>query len=159
MTVTVASFRQNYTEFQDVARFPASGIQYYLTVAAILLSPAKWQTLLDVGIELFIAHNVSLESKARDEGQNGGQPGGMTGPVSAQSVDKVSITYDSNAGIDLKAGHWNLTIYGVRFYRLANQLGMGPMTIGGMGCPDPLSSAGAFSGPWYSQIPNPSNSG
>ena len=85
---------------------------------------------LDVAAELFAAHNLTLEVRAQAESKNGGIPGQQVGPVNSKSVDKVSIGYDTGSGIEADAGHWNLSIYGTRFIRLAKMFGAGPIQIG-----------------------------
>ena len=90
-------------------------------------------TAYDFASELYVAHNISIERRAQDEANTGGVPGTTTGPISAKSVDKVSISYDVAAAIIDGAGDWNLTIYGTRFARLVRMFGMGPLTIVGSG--------------------------
>lgn len=148
MTVTIASFRQDFPEFDDSSLYPDSGITYYLNLAGLLLNVQRWSTILDFGTAMFVAHNLVLERKAQAEAENGAPPGVSTGPVSSKSVDKVSISYDTTAGLDEGAGHWNETIYGKRFIHLARMIGTGPLQIG-IGCSNnPLSSANAWAGPY-----------
>jgi len=143
--------------------FPDSGIAYWLQIAGLLLNQQRYglpaaavtpptarnpNTMNDIATELFIAHNLALEARARQEAANGGVPGAMTGPVTAKAVDKVSVSYDTGAGIEHEAGHWNLTIYGVRFIELAKLFGMGPITVAG--CGGPLGSAWGGPYPWPS---------
>lgn len=154
MTVTVASFRGHFVEFADAERYPNAQVAYWLQVAGLLLNVQRWGRTLDLGTELFIAHNTSIERIAMDEAGNGGVPGVTKGPVNSESVDKVSVGYDVASGIELDAGHWNNTIYGTRFIRLARMHGAGPIQVG-MGCPlSPLSSANAWYGPWAWNFPN-----
>jgi hypothetical protein len=147
MAVTVASFRQNYPEFASVAKYPLSGFTYYANLAGLLLNATRWGNLIDVGTELFIAHNLAIEAQAQAAAASGSPPGISAGPISAKSVDKASVNYDTNAGLEQDAGHWNLTTYGTRFIKLARMAGAGPVQIGANGCVPPLSSAGAWPGP------------
>lgn len=147
MAVTEESFRQHYPEFQSKDRFPDGAITYYITLAGLLLSSARWSTLLDLGTELFIAHNIALERRAQDEAAKGAVPGQTTGPVNAKGVGPVSVGYDTANGIVQGAGHWNLTIYGTRFMELVSMFGAGPIQIG-IGSTPPLSTQGAWYGPW-----------
>lgn len=155
MTVTVSSFRQHYTEFASGIVYPTTDIQYYLTLAGTVLNASRWASLLDLGTELYIAHNIALEARARKEAANGAPPGGTVGPINNKSVDKVSVGYDTSAGTVEGAGHWNLTIYGTRFIKLARVAGAGPVQTSA-GCV-PALSGGAWAGPWTSYIPSMNN--
>lgn len=132
MSVTPTTFRQHYPEFASTGSYPDSAVEFQLGLAELLFNKRRWGRMLDTGQELFIAHNLAIERKAQNEAAvPGGVPGLSSGPVSSKSVDKVSISYDTNAGIDPKASHWNLTIYGTRLYRLFRLVGMGPVQVGG----------------------------
>ena len=130
MTITSLQLRQDFSEFADASRFTEPSLDYYINLAYLLMDAGRWSTLLDTGAELFVAHNISLEARAQEESAAGGMPGGMVGPINSSSVDKVSVGYDTGSGIEANAGHWNLTVYGTRFVRLARMLGAGPIQIG-----------------------------
>jgi hypothetical protein len=125
----VETFRTDFTEFADATAYPDSGVNYWLTVAGLMLDPSRWATLLDLGTELFVAHNLALERQAQKTAANGGVPGISSGPLSAKAVDKVSASYDTAAGIVKDAGHWNLTTYGTRFIDLALMMGSGGLQL------------------------------
>lgn len=146
MPITNIQFRADYPEFSDAVKYPESQITYYLTLAYQMLNPGRWMSQLDLGAELFVAHNIAIEARAQIEAANGGIPGTTTGPISGKSVDKVSVSFDVGAGIELDAGHWNLTVYGTRFIRLARQKGAGPLQVG-IGT-DPGLNGPAWPGPW-----------
>lgn len=156
--ITPASFRVDYTEFADVAQYPVSGVAYWINLATILLSPAVWgaspatatnppTALIDIAIELFTAHNLVLEKQAVDAALNAAAPGLTQGPVASMSVGGVSISYDTSAGIETDAGHWNLTTYGLRLFKLMGQMGTRPISSVGMINPSPLASQNAWPGP------------
>ena len=145
MTVTVASFRADFTEFSDVGIYSDSDVQFWLKYALLLLNADRWKSLLDLGTELFIAHNLVLEQQAKAAAANGGAPGISTGMVSAKSVDKVSISYDTNSALEKDAGQWNLTTYGTRYYRMMRMFGAGPIQVG-------IGNSPAFSA-WPGVIP------
>lgn len=156
MTAPVENtFRTNFPAFADATRFPAGMVEYWLGLAAKLVNADRWGNLTDDGIKLFAAHNLVLERQAMDSAANGGTPGMSRGVINSESVDKVSVGYDTTAGIELDAGHWNLTIYGTRFIRLARMMGMGGIQLGaGVDIDTALSSANAWAGPWSSTFPN-----
>lgn len=156
MTVTAAQLRTDFPEFADTTLYPDSGINFWLNIAGNMLNASRFGNLLDVGTELFTAHNIVLERQAQAAALNGAPPGIQQGPISSKGVDKVSISYDTQAAIELEAGHWNLTVYGTRFIKLARMFGAGPVQIGA-GCGGgPLDSVNAWAGPWPWNFPNPS---
>lgn len=155
MTVTVNTFRRDFIEFSDSTDYANSTISYYLTLAGKLMDTNRWGDLYDDGVNLFIAHNIALERRAIQTAANDGIPGQSGGITSSKSVDKVSISYDTASAAELDAGHWNLTIYGTRYIRLARMIGMGPVQIGACGATSPLSSSAAWPGPWVFNSPNP----
>jgi hypothetical protein len=129
MAVTAATFRTDYPEFADTTAYPDSGVNYWLRVAGLLLNTGRWQDMLDVGTELFVAHNLVLERQAQKSAANGAAPGVSTGPVSSKTVGPVTQAYDTTAGIVADAGHWNLTTYGTRFVQLVLMFGAGPIQV------------------------------
>jgi hypothetical protein len=145
MTISVAQFRADYPEFSSTTNFPSSGIQYWLNVAYELLNASRWGAQLDLGAELYVAHNIALEARAQKEALSGGIPGQQSGTVSSKSVDKVSVGYDTNAASEEGGGHWNLTIYGTRLYRLIKLMGAGPVYLG-IGS-SPILNGPAWPGP------------
>lgn len=159
---TVPIFRAQFIEFASGDRYPNPMIEYWISIAKKLMNEARWgrfddpESLAQFGIMNFVAHNITLERRAMDAADFGGVPGEATGPVNNKSVDKVSLGYDTQAAIELDAGHWNLTIYGTRFIRLLRQVGMGGLQIGTGCAPSQASAAGAWAGPWSSNFPNQS---
>jgi hypothetical protein len=130
VTVTVSSFRTDFPEFKDNVKYPDSGINYYLTLAlTMLVNPLRWGTVYDNGVELFIAHNLVLESQAQSSAKTGASPGLQTGAISGKSVGPVSVSYDASAGLEPEASHWNLTVYGTRFLNLARMVGAGGLQV------------------------------
>ena len=141
--ISTTSFRADYTEFGSISLYPNPAIQYWINVAGMLLTnTSRWglgspapvapaATILDVATELFVAHNLALEKQADDAARRGGTPGtSVGGVVSSKSVGGVSVSYDTSSGIDEGAGHWNLTTYGTRLYRLFQLFGSGPVQVG-----------------------------
>lgn len=130
MSITVEQFRINFSEFCDNVIYRDSDIQFWMDYAALLLNANRWKSLLDLGTQLFVAHNLVLEQQAKAASANGGSPGVSTGIISAKSVDKVSISYDTNSAQEKDAGQWNLTTYGTRYYRMMRMFGAGPLQVG-----------------------------
>lgn len=144
--ITAIPFRSDFTEFANTTIFPDSTLNYWLNVAAMMLKPSRWGSMLSVGLELFVAHNAVLEAFAVRGVAAGGLPGLSKGAVSAESVDKGALSYDTASTLELDGGNWNLTVYGSRFLRLARMMGAGPIQIGIGFDPNPLGGF-AWQGP------------
>lgn len=150
MAITVGQFRYDYPEFSSTTVYPASQIQYWLDIAYSLLDPNRWGLQLSLGIELYVAHNVSLEARSQVEAANNGIPGQQSGLVASKQVGPISMKYDTTHSVERGAGHWNLTIYGTRFARLVKLFGSGPVQLGigyvqsysGLGWNGPLATPG-----------------
>jgi hypothetical protein len=148
MTASVTGLREAFTEFGDTTNYPDSFVEYWIGVGEILLPADRWSTMLDHGIYLYACHEMALEAHAVRTAANGGVPGQNLGILTNKSVDKVSMGYDASSAANKDAGHWNLTIYGNRFYRLMMMFGAGPIQVGSNGSNlDPLSSNNAWTGP------------
>lgn len=128
--VTPQQLTTDYQEFGNAVTYPASMINYWLSVATLMIDPNKWARLTGVGIELFTAHNLVLEAQALATVSVGGLPGLEKGPISSEGVGSVNVSYDVQAGINKDAAHWNLTVYGTRFYKLMRIFGAGPVHLG-----------------------------
>jgi len=128
--LTIARFRQDFTEFANTAVYPDNAVTFWLSVATLMLNPDRWARLLGVGIELFAAHNLVLEAQALATVNVGGIPGITKGPVTSEAAGAVSVSYDVQAGINKDAAHWNLTTYGTRLYKLMMIFGAGPVHLG-----------------------------
>jgi hypothetical protein len=144
MTVSAASFVQSYPEFSNTTTYPVSSINYWLAIAGLMLTNTRrWglgsatassppTTRLDFATELFVAHNLALESAAALAAgalAAGATPGLTPGILNSKSVGPVSAGYDVASGIDPDDGQWNLTTYGVRFIRLAKASALGPIQV------------------------------
>ena len=130
MALTVAQFRANMPAFSSTTQYPDTSIQFWLTYAYIFLAPCRWRNALDLGAQLFAAHNVTIDGLSAAEGQNGAPSGMTVGPIVSKTVGDLTITYDTGAGVNEADGHWSLTNYGTRFIKLARQFGSGPRQIG-----------------------------
>lgn len=150
--MTPAQFRTDFPEFSDTTLYPDASLNFWINLAGVLILACVWGDVQPYATELFVAHNLSLERAAQSGGAAGGPPGLNFGVTSGKTVDKLSITYDSQAGIVKDAGHWNLTTYGTRFIMLANLAGMQPYQAGAgaanFGPGVVLSVGGAFGAGW-----------
>lgn len=132
--ITNDQFRQNFPAFADTGKFSEAMLTMWLGFAYQMLGTAtiapRWGVMLDLGAQLFAAHNLALDALANAEAANGAPPGSQVGPASSKSVGGVSISYDVGAGVNAADTHWNLTSYGTRFARLYRMAGAGPLQVG-----------------------------
>lgn len=148
--ITADQFRTDYPEFQDKTKYPDSAVNYWLAVATLMLNAGRWCDILNLGIALFVAHNLVLEAQAQTAAVAGGWPGVSKGAISGETAGSVTVNYDSSMTLEEGAGHWNLTVYGTRFIWLVNQVGAGPVQVGPCGDASgviPGMQNGVF-GPW-----------
>lgn len=148
MAVTPFSFRGAFPAFNNPTTYSDPVISFWIGLATKLTSATRWGDVLDYGIMLFVAHNLSLEFNSNAAAKKGQNPGFVTGPVTSASVDKVSYSRDPSAAMDPKAGHWNLTTYGLRYWRLIQMMGAGPVQIGAPSAAELNQYPGAWPGPY-----------
>lgn len=129
MTVTVSSFRTDFPEFASTVTYPDASVAFWLAAAGKLLSVDRWAELLDLGTELFMAHNLALGARDQKAATAGGIGGSSAGLVASKAVDKVSVSYDTGAASIEGAGAWNLTTYGTRYIQLARLIGAGGVQL------------------------------
>ena len=132
MTMDAAAFRTKFPEFPGYQTFTDGQITMWLDIGTKMLRAEAWGDLYDHGLSLFTAHHLTLSAQNAAASKVGGVPGATTGAVSGKAVDKVSVTYDTSAGIVLNAGHWNLSTYGIQFIQLARMMGAGGVQVSGV---------------------------
>lgn len=130
---TVATFRANMPAF--TAQIISDEIlASYVTMAHSIVKEARWHSLWVTGMNLFIAHFVTLflqmpeAGMTKEELLNASKVGGS---ISSKTVGPISVSYDNTqATQDLNGwAAWKLTTYGVQFASLAKMLGKGGMYI------------------------------
>jgi len=122
----LASFRADFPEF---AASPDARVNFWLVIASKMLNVDRWGDLIDHGQELFVAHHLALDAENAAAAALGGAVGQNAGPLSSQSVDKVSEAFDTGVSSIADAGHWNLTTYGTQFYALWRMMGVGGIQL------------------------------
>ena len=118
--MTPAEFRTRWVQFADPVRWPDALISFYDTLAAKSLRPDRWLDMLPEGTALFIAHNLALD--AMSAGRIPGRISGA-GMVASKSVGPASVSYDNHLFMLPNAGHWGLTLFGLRFLQMARIVG------------------------------------
>lgn len=122
-------FRQDFPEFTDPVKYPDSAVNLWLDLAGKTLPADRWCDYLDIGMELFTAHNLALAAGNQATAAVGGAPGQVKGPLTSKAVDKVSAGYDSGAATLEDGGFFNLTTYGIQFLQLARMIGSGGIQL------------------------------
>jgi len=126
MAVTNADFRLNFPEFADVSKYPEAQVTFWRTYAERLLyDECRWSDMRDYGIQLVMAHQLTLAGRNAAAASAGGAPGSVQGAVSSKAVGGVSVSYDTTAALLQDGGYWNLTTYGIQFWQLAMLVGTG----------------------------------
>lgn len=128
--VTPVVFLTNFPEFGNATNYPIAQIQLWLSTAYKRLPSDVWDDLLDLGAQLYAAHNLVLGRQAARAAGVGIEPGINSGPLNNKSVDKTSAGYDSGAAAIEGAGNYNVTTYGTRFYELVKIMGAGAIQVG-----------------------------
>ena len=130
--LSVSQFRELQPAFADSSMYADEGINMYLTIAASMLDPNRWQDWRPLGMALMVAHWLSLDAREAKVAASGGIPGQAgIGILSSKSVGPISAGYDVSAGSEAGAGYWNMTTFGRRYYHMARLVGMGGVQITG----------------------------
>lgn len=152
--ITPDQFRKDFPVFQNRDKYDDSAVNFWLGLSyAHFFNQQRWGDTLNIGVEMFVAHQLVLEAMSLASVTVDGNPGEYTGAIAAESGDKVSVNYDTNGSLDEGAGHWNLTTYGKRYIRMARMIGAGGLQLG-IGV-SPLFNGPAWPGPLTSIVPNP----
>lgn len=154
MTTSVADFRGRFPAFNDLTQYPTEQVGFYLDLGYLIHNPDRWGNLLDFGVQLWTAHSLSMDGPATAIAV--GVPGALRGNYTSMSADGVSWSRDFGSIVDPKAGHWNLSMYGIRWRDLMNLVGTGPLFVGAPGIYDawmsgmtPGGGVGGWTGPWW----------
>jgi len=145
MPVTPASLRALYPEFA-VGAYPDAVIMPWIPIAERFVAVDRWGTLSDLGVTLWICHQITLSRQAAKQAAFGAIPGQTKGIVTSKSVDGVSVSSDVSSATESDAGHWNLTVYGTQFYRLLRMMGAGGIYLGAPDGSGPGSPTAPFAG-------------
>jgi len=129
----IDTFRSHFPEFgtpPGTGAYSDPRVSFWLDVGGKLLNAGRWGDLLDHGLELFVAHHLSLEAGNFLAAAKGGAPGSTTGILTGKTVGPLSASYDAGVITLENAGHWNQTTYGIQFYQLMRMAGAGPVHVG-----------------------------
>jgi len=119
-------FRIDFLEFthSNPEKYTDSSIFFWYQVGEKLLSVKRWGDLRMMGLELYVAHKITLAYNLQQDALSGNRTGRGVRLTSNESVGDVSVAYDNQVGMDENAKDWNLTMYGRQFYSLVRVLGI-----------------------------------
>ncbi len=123
--MVIADFRAEFPEFSDTAVYPDAQITFWASVAERMVLLDIWCDMYDVGVKLYVAHEITLAAQNKKAATAGGPPGLIGGVPQSKTVGSVSVSYDSQNTSEKNAGWWNLTNYGKQFYHLVSLFGAG----------------------------------
>lgn len=128
---TEENFLEVFPQFSN--KVPTSVINFYLKLANSSLSYSRWGDSWEMGMNLFIAHHLTLylesiagldENSPIQQVLSRSLAAGLTASKSAGSLSK---SYDYGSINDDFAGYgtWKLTLYGQQFASMAKLIGKG----------------------------------
>lgn len=129
MAFTPGAFRLAFPEFEDTAKYPDALLSGWGAVAAQFVDSRRWRSNADLGVNLYVAHEITLQAQSLATSAVGGIPGNQSGPVNTKTVGSVTVGYDTAQSAEKDGGWWNLTVYGKQFYRLARMYGVGAIQL------------------------------
>jgi hypothetical protein len=124
--MTPDQFRQLYPAFSDPKIYTDEQIAFWINQATVNppIDPYRWGQFYNLGIMLWIAHNLMYQAYAAKLAKTGTMG---TGIASSKSVNGVSLSYDLGFGSEMDAGWYGTTPYGNEFLYYARLAGMGPI--------------------------------
>lgn len=123
MTVTAASFRDDFPEFVSVSD---ARINRFLAVALNTLNESYWGVHYDEGTNYFVAHKLALALKSEAAGGSGS---GAGGPISSRGVDGASVSYAVRTSDNSKEAYYAQTSYGLEYWASMKSLPVAAASI------------------------------
>lgn len=105
--------------FQEFACKKNAEVQIFLDDAIIMLNDALWGTKYDLGLSYLTAHYLALSDRSASSNP---KAAATSGPVSAKSVDGVSLAYASHQAEDDWEAYYSQTSYGQRYLAMMKTL-------------------------------------
>ncbi len=125
----IPAFRLAFPEFTDTAKYPDTQITFWATIAEKMVVQNIWTTMYVTGVQLYVAHEITLAAQNVKTSTAGGTPGTFGGVANSKTVGGASIGFDSTVTSEKNAGWWNLTNYGKQFYRFMMIFGAGAIQL------------------------------
>lgn len=128
-TFDIPAFRTSFPEFANVDQYPTPMIEFWTGLASVQVQSCVWKTQWNVGVSLYVAHELVLAANSRKTAEFGGNPGVFGGIANNKTVGSATVGYDTTSTAEKDAGYWNLTNYGKQFIRLARIFGAGAIQL------------------------------
>lgn len=125
----IPAFRTEFPEFADSTVYPTTQIAFWAGLAEAQVLECIWKTQRNVGVSLYVAHEITLAAQNKKTAAVGGAPGTFGGVANNKTVGSVTVGYDSTTTGEKDAGYWNLTNYGKQFIRLVRIFGARPIQL------------------------------
>ena len=119
MSINLSQFRTRFPEFDSVAD---SIVNFAINDAADDMDVTRWGTRFDSGQLFLAAHYVSLSSTT------GVPVSGSAGAISQATTGPLSVTTNIPVAKNANEAMLSSTVYGQRYLRLRNMVGMGGAT-------------------------------
>lgn len=129
MTFDPAQFLLAFPEFGNAATYTPAMLATWGAVAVSLVSCKRWGSQWQLGVNLYVAHEITLEAQSASAAAIGGVPGAQSGPINSKTIGTVTAAYDTQQIAEKNAGWWNSTMYGRQFYRLMRIFGAGVIQL------------------------------
>lgn len=126
--MNIELFRVNFPEFSSVEKYPDSQIEFWAELGEETLIEKTWGKLYAKGLNLFVAHCITIAAQNARAGEVGLAPGGGGATIN-KSVGDTSVAYDTSKSLEDNAGWFNRTVYGLAFFRYANMIGAGARSV------------------------------
>jgi hypothetical protein len=118
-------FRAAFPEFSNTTTYPDAQLDFWASVAEAQVVQDIWGTMYTFGVQLYVAHEITLAAQNVASSSSGGSPGQSGGIATSKTVGSASVSYDQSVTSEKDAGWWNLTRYGQQYIRLARAYGAG----------------------------------
>lgn len=125
----IGAFRTNFPEFADTVKYSEPTISFWASLAQAQVRQCIWKTQWNVGVSLYVAHEITIAAQSVKSASVGGVPGTSAGIANNKTVGNVTVQYDANTTTEKDAGYWNQTQYGRQFIRLVRIFGAGAIQL------------------------------
>jgi len=122
-----SDFLTLFPEFSNAQTFPTATIALWLQMARNFVSEQRWGASTNLGIGLFVAHQLVSGQQTAQAVSAGQAP--QVGVTASKSVGGISKSYDTGLGGYDDAGFWNTTQYGRQYWAFVSLFGAGGMQL------------------------------
>lgn len=123
-----STFRALLPEFDDTKKYKTATINVWINQGSATVNGAALSGRRDLVLAYYVAHHLVLGERNKAAAKRGA-PGQATNVISGKNAGGLSLTYDTTIASDEGAGHWNLTDYGKRYWKMVRMAGAGGAQI------------------------------